>query len=358
VAALPLMGCIEGGHFAAMTAPVAPADLSASGLLEQAGWPPAEKVTEILGGRNNRVYRVETSRGPALLKRYFREPTDPRDRLAHEYGFLQACQQSGVDGVPRALAWDPTGGTALYEFVEGARPAGLGEVELREAGDFIAELNAKRRGPAFCALPAAAEACFSLSEHIRSVDLRMDRLESMEEASELDRAAKTWVQAELTPAWRRIRGGLQRASEMDQVLPAGKRIVSPSDFGIHNSLRNREGRLVFLDFEYAGWDDPAKLVCDFANQPDRPLSAEESGAFVRRLLSWMGEEEFWRSRFRALAPLHQIKWTCIVLNDFLPLGRSRRRFQENGEMEIVRKERQWGKAKLMLSRLKQGISPF
>jgi len=99
-------------------------------------------------------------------------------------------------------------------------------------------------------------------------------------------------------------------------------------------------------------------MLDFANQPDRPLSAEESGAFVRRLLSWMGEEEFWRSRFRALAPLHQIKWTCIVLNDFLPFGRSRRRFQENGEAEIVRKERQWGKAKLMLSRVKEGISPF
>lgn len=206
---------------------------------------PRGHVVELSGGRNNRVYRVETSKGPVLLKRYFREPTDPRDRLAHEYRFLQACQESGVNGVPRVLAWDPAAGVALYEFVEGARPAVLGEAELREAGDFIAELNAKRLEPPFRGLPAAAEACFSLSEHLRSVDLRMDRLKTMEEGSELDRTAKKWVQTELTPAWRRLRSGLQRASEVDEALPAGKRIVSPSDFGIHNSLRNREGQLVF-----------------------------------------------------------------------------------------------------------------
>lgn len=357
MAALPLMGRIEGRHFATMTAPVVPIELLASGLLEQAGWPPAEKVAEIPGGRNNRVYRVETVQGPVLLKRYFREPSDPRDRLTHEYRFLQACHESGIDGVPQALAWDPARGTALYEFVEGARPAFLGEVELREAGEFIAELNAKREAPGFCALPVAAEACFSLSEHIRSVDLRMDRLETMEEESELDRAAKTWVQAELAPAWRHIRAGLQRASEVDHVLPTGKRIISPSDFGIHNSLRKREGRLVFLDFEYSGWDDPSKLVCDFANQPDRPLSVEESGVFVRRLLSWMGEEEFWRSRFRALAPLHQIKWTCIVLNDFLPFGRNRRDFQDHAAQESARKKQQFEKAQEILARVTEEVVP-
>ncbi len=326
-------------------------------LLKDAGWPEAEEVTEFPGGRNNRVFRVKTSRGVVLLKRYFREPSDPRDRLAHEYGFLRACQESGVGGVPRAWAADPREGLALYEYIEGCRPTRLGKEELHEAGKFISDLNTRRSDHGFQNLPPAAEACFSIAEHLASVDKRIERLENMEEENDLDRLAKDWVRTRLLPAWRKIRGLL--VSDVQGVAPleSSRRVVSPSDFGIHNTLRASDGRLIFLDFEYAGWDDPAKLICDFANQPDRPLSLDESGVFVDRFLSWAGEEDFWKTRFRALAPLHQVKWACIVLNDFLPFGRNRRRFQDNQEQESARKERQLGKAREMLDRVQQGIVP-
>lgn len=340
-----------------MSAPTVSAEVGLDKLLRDAGWPEAEEVTEFPGGGNNRVFRVKTSRGLVLLKRYFREPSDPRDRLAHEYGFLRVCQESGVGGVPRAWAADSLEGLALYEFVEGHRPTSLGKEELREAGNFIADLNARRSVRGFQSLSAAAEACFSIQEHVASVERRMERLQGMEEETDLDRAAKDWVKSSLWPAWRRIRKNLEASPEAAGPLAMARRMVSPSDFGIHNTLRALDGRLVFLDFEYAGWDDPAKLVCDFANQPDRPLSPEESGEFVDRFLSWAGEEDFWKARFRALAPLHQMKWACIVLNDFLPFGRNRRRFQDNREPESTRKQRQWGKAEQMLSRIKEEVSP-
>lgn len=340
-----------------MSAPTLSVEVGVEKLLKQAGWPVAEEVAEIPGGRNNRVFLVKTSRGLVLLKRYFRESSDLRDRLAHEYRFLRACQESGVGRVPRAWAADSSEGLALYEYVEGHRQTILGKDELREAGNFIADLNARKSDLGFQGLPAAAEACFSIQEHVASVERRMQRLEGMEEETELDRTAKDWVRASLWPAWQRIRKTLRASPEAVSPLAMTRRMVSPSDFGIHNTLRALDGRLVFLDFEYAGWDDPAKLVCDFANQPDRPLSPEESSEFVDRFLSWAGEKDFWKSRFRALAPLHQMKWACIVLNDFLPFGRNRRRFQDNREPESARKERQWGKAKEMLFRIKEEVSP-
>ena len=65
---------------------------------------------------------------------------------------------------------------------------------------------------------------------------------------------------------------------LDRPLDPADRCVSPSDFGFHNALREPSGRLRFIDFEYAGWDDPAKLVCDFFCQPAVPAPA---GAFDR-----------------------------------------------------------------------------
>ena len=38
--------------------------------------------------------------------------------------------------------------------------------------------------------------------------------------------------------------------------------ISPSDFGFHNALRTNTGP-VFFDFEFSGWDDPAKTIIDF-----------------------------------------------------------------------------------------------
>src|SRR6266480_4587472 len=50
-------------------------------------------------------------------------------------------------------------------------------------------------------------------------------------------------------------------------LPQASRILSPSDFGFHNAIRRPDGTLAFVDFEYFGWDDPAKTIVDFLLHP-------------------------------------------------------------------------------------------
>ena len=315
------------------------------------------QIQEFPGGRNNRVFRVETRKGECLLKLYFRDPSDSRDRLGHEYGFLEACRGVGIDALPNPLAKDSENGAALYEFIKGNRVETVGSTEILQAGRFIEKINQQRGNKAFRALPHAAEACFSLKEHVASVDRRIDRLSQMESDSNLDREARLWVEKELIPSWKRIRDEIGRGKETERDLDQDMRILSPSDFGFHNSLRKEDGSLVFLDFEYAGWDDPAKLVCDLANQPDRPLSLAEAEPFSSSLVEWLGARDFWRSRFRTLAPLYQVKWACIVLNDFLPFGRNRRKFQETQEPEASRKHLQLNKAQGMLSRVKAKIMP-
>jgi len=99
----------------------------ASRLAAHAGRGRARVLTPLAGGNNNQVYRVETEAGETLvLKHYFSDPRDPRDRLAAEWGFLRHAWARGVRAVPEPLASDTAAHAGLYGFVPGRKAARSG----------------------------------------------------------------------------------------------------------------------------------------------------------------------------------------------------------------------------------------
>ena len=56
-------------------------------LLEKAGLHGPCNVTALPGGANNRVYRVDGAAATVLLKVYFHDAEDQRDRLGAEFAF-------------------------------------------------------------------------------------------------------------------------------------------------------------------------------------------------------------------------------------------------------------------------------
>ena len=156
------MAGIKGKNTPLILSSLSP-ELIAERLLKSAGWPGVMQIQEFPGGRNNRVFRVETRKGECLLKLYFRDPSDSRDRLGHEYGFLEACRGVGNDALPSPLAKDSENGAALYEFIKGNRVETVGSTEILLAARFIEKINQQRGNKAFRALPHAAEGLFLLS---------------------------------------------------------------------------------------------------------------------------------------------------------------------------------------------------
>ena len=106
------------------------------------------------------------------------------------------------------------------------------------------------------------------------------------------------------------------------------RCISPSDFGFHNVLLKNDGALCFIDFEYAGWDDPAKLIGDFFCQPAVPVPPVYFDEFAAMVVSYSVRPEALRERAYLLLPAFQIKWCCIMLNEFLPAAAQRRQFAD------------------------------
>lgn len=322
--------------------------------LSTAGVTGRVEIRLLPGGANNRVYRVDTDQGPLLGKVYFRHPGDLRDRLKTETAFLEYSRQLGLKCVPRLLASDPAGGAALMEFIPGRKlaPGAVTWARVAEAIAFFILLNQRPTAPAAGRLSEASEACFSLDAHLACVEKRLQRLRSLRGTTRADRDALRFIQSDLDPAWasvsRSIRSSARGAAW--RISPAD-RCVSPSDFGFHNALRRPDGRLCFIDFEYAGWDDPAKTVCDFFCQPAVPVDRRHLDRFVDGISRGFHRPERLERRVLTLLPAYALKWCCILLNEFLPVSGARRKFASKEGNAEDRKAGQLAKAKAALKRL-------
>lgn len=324
-------------------------------LLACAGYPDDGAAVEgCPGGGNNRVYLIRTRAARFIVKWYFRHRDDARDRLGAEFRFLQYAFEVGCRQVPRPLAALPREGLALYEFVEGRKLA-LHEIQpghVRQAASFLAALNDRGRPVSGADLPEASEARFSLDAHIALVNMRVDRLEAIDGAAPEDIAAKALV-AEIGGLLDRRADAIREAAlsfglDPTADLPESMRCVSPSDFGFHNALLRPSGELCFLDFEYAGRDDPAKMINDFFWQPAIPPPLQHYDSFLERCVAYAEDPQWLALRVRTLRPLFGLKWCCILLNEFLPAAAQRRRFAGLDLDLATRKQAQLAKVRRLI----------
>jgi len=322
-------------------------------LVTKAGLGRLREVAPLIGGANNRVFRVECERGTALLKAYFRSQADPRDRLGAEFAFSRFVWSCGVRSIPQPLACDPATNLGLFEFVAGERPARATDFLVSEAIQFISRLSAARRRSNAATLPLASESCFSVEQHLRLVASRTKALEMIVPESDINREALRFVREEMLPSWEAIAASAAveaRSSprSFSRTLDRASTCLSPSDFGFHNALVTMNGHVTFLDFEYAGWDDPAKLICDFFCQPTVPVPRTYLDQFAGGVSKHVPDPAALRIRCQLLMPVYSLKWICIRLNEFLPQSASRRGFSRDQDVE-ERKYRQLASARAALA---------
>lgn len=307
-----------------------------------------EEVFELLpldGGRNNRVAKIlfEDAK-PLVMKSYFHGPNDTRDRLGAEYTFLEMAWSKGVRSIPQPLASEPARHTGLYTFVTGQqlKPGEVQKIHVDAAIDFVISVN---QGKPSTELPVASEACFSIDAHLKTIASRVARLADLDaEAPHVEEAAAL-IDSRIIPLWQKVSGNIAAAKDEQSLrAPIAQRVASPSDFGFHNALVDADG-VVFLDFEYAGVDDPAKLVCDFFCQPEIPVNREFFDHFVDRIAQTIADPAGFESRSKSLLSAYRIKWLCIMLNEFASAGRQRRHFSGGKDDWALRCAEQLAKAK-------------
>jgi hypothetical protein len=304
------------------------------------------------GGRNSRIYRVRCDGREFALKQYPSATDDPRDRLGTEVGALTLMESIGIDVVPRVLAVDRVRNFALMGWIEGTPIDAVGDSDLDQAIAFLKVVRELRSTPGNQQQPAAAEACLSGQEIERQIGERLTRLAALPRS---EAALHAFLSESFTPVFRNLIGEAKagvraRGIEFSKDIPETSRNLVPSDFGFHNSVRRPDGSLAFLDFEYFGWDDPVKLTADVLLHPGWPLNPQQQLRFrqgAEKLYS-AADPDF-AARLASYLPLFGLRWTLILLNEFMPERWERRILAGATESWDEAKTRQLRRAKDMLA---------
>lgn len=317
-------------------------------------------IRELKGGRNSKVYKVESDENRCYAAKFYFEPAgQKRNRLQIEFSTLQFLWNKGLRCIPKPIASDTKRNCAVYQFIDGKKISSseLLANDIDAATDFLIRLKELSRDPESSALPAASAACFSTLDIVNILERRLKKLGSLPAESEEHQKLRAFLEEKFAPSFKAI---LQQCTEnMTKAdihfseLPMDERTLSPSDFGFHNALRKSDGQIVFLDFEYFGWDDPAKMISDFLLHPGMSLPEQLQARFLQNLLPTFNQGNFTK-RLKTIYPLFGLIWCLLILNEFIPDNLRRRTFADKDldNRDLLAKQLQ--KAEQLLHKINKG----
>lgn len=323
------------------------------------------------GGRNSRIYKLTSpTGGPYVAKLYHRKEGGQRDRLEAEFSGLQFLWKNGVRCVPQPIAADRDHGCAVYGYIEGheipTQDVTTGDIDY--AVEFLATLDSMKDKDGSRELSEAAEACFSVQAIVDNLQFRLDVLNGLTQGLNNQGATcddlRKFLASEFIPAFQQIKDWSaemhsRSGAPVDLDLPVSERTLSPSDFGFHNAVRCDDGQIFFVDFEYFGWDDPAKMVSDFLLHPAMELGEDLKLRFAAGMLDHREAGMRLRKRVEVVYPLFALKWCLIFLNEFTPSGLERRRFAAESELnEAEIQAIQLNKSRSLLCKIKAEYERF
>ena len=318
----------------------------------------------IRGGRNNQVFRVECAETAVVVKHYFTSAGDPRDRLSTEYGALRLLRANGITAVPTPLAIDRDARCVVYECMPGAPAASqaASDADVDQAVAFLADLRTLARRSRADVANAASEAYYSIDAVIEHVAARAARVRAVPADTAEGALLAAFMAGRFAPTMDALRGWTGEAAHRLAIrtgvdIPPAERTLSPSDFGLHNALRDDAGRLAFVDFEYFGWDDPAKLVSDFLLHPGMILTPAQRMRFLTGARAiFGGDDSAFAARLKALYPLYGLCWVLILLNEYLPERWARRAYSLGPVNRGDVLARQLSRARAMLERIESSYA--
>ena len=311
----------------------------------------------IEGGSNNILAKAGNRYVSFVVKVYFYDEQDRRDRLNVEYSILSFLWENGVRCIPEPIAVDWDKKIAIYRFIEGSKPDAT-TIKLEDVlclSSLLHDMWDLRSVKRALELPVASDACFSLSDYMTTVENRFNKLHESIKDDNCGKAALQFLKNDFYNFFVEEQEKLNKNNDYSVSIPQSMRTLSPSDVGFINAIKTPQNKCIFFDFEYAGWDDPAKMIADVIHHPGVPIPDNCRQPFVEDALTWLGDSGEIASRLGAVIPAVGLKWCLIILNEFESVSRKRRKFARTEGYEEDIRWQQLEKAKLKLDQVKQGI---
>jgi hypothetical protein len=252
-----------------------------------------------------------------------------QERIDREYRTFKILRELGNRNVPQSIGSSSLLGMAVYEWIAGSLISEVNAETVSKASKLLRFLQTDEVRSRFEHSAPASAAVFSREQLEQQI---ANRIKGFEQAPSVPQIVSQFIQKEIAPAFETIRVHSRRSWPnvgcSDELNQEG-RVLSPSDFGAHNWLQREDGGISFLDFEYFGWDDPAKLICDFLLHPAMVLTKDARSRWIHETEKLYGFKALQRAN--SMYGLIGITWSLIVLNKTKEDMRVRFNNQKNTE---------------------------
>jgi len=278
-------------------------------------------LTKLSGGINNSVFSCYSNSRKWVIKVYPNEDIDQQDRMKAEVDFLRYAAIVAPGYTPKLIEIDKKLRCIVMEHITG--DLYLSKVQrpcldhLKLCASFIEKLNSNINLSHEMIHLDAAESFSALSGHILCIRKRFSSMNTQHIPSQLkEKASKMHGLLE-----KRINEvDIKLASQIDSCIINDPirdcdKWVSPSDFGFHNAVFT-SNKIMFIDFEFAGWDDPSKTILDFWMQP----RIQVPNSWLTMILHSFTQQQikYFLKRLNAAVDIFELKWATIILSILNP----------------------------------------
>jgi len=310
----------------------------------------AREIEKISTGGNSAIFKL-TMDNEKVLKLKIYSIDANHDRLASEFYATKYLSEI-CNYVNTPINKDDGLAVGIFDWIEGNTINGINQNDINLCLKFLKELDDIKNEPQFTNLPLASGACLGGSDIECQIN---DRLKILLNSNNNSSDLNLFLKNKFIPHSREILNWSKQNWPSDigfnKKIPRSQQILSPSDFGFHNAIRRSDGSLAFLDFEYFGWDDPVKLICDFILHPGMNLTDEQIRAWINNSLELYGKHL--DQRLNICMPLYGLIWCLILLNEYNPQF-WQRRLMANTQIESMQEEKlshQLRKANSLLNKI-------
>ena len=278
-----------------------------------------KEILKINQGKNSSSFKISTVDKIFALKIYPKNTVNNRNRIKSELDFLLFLKENKFDKVPKPILWDKKNKWILLSWLDGSKILSPTKEQCELLIAFLKDIQIYKKSKLANNIKNASEACFTLDEHINHLKSRIKfLLDYLKDSSGVNKNNFAEIINFIEEFNNKIKIIEQKDLKSINTKMIVEKILSPSDIGFHNTLMD-QNIMKFIDFEYAGWDDPTKMISDLILQPDYNIPIEHI-----TVLNSLINEKFLPNDFKIRIPimlkLYRIKWIIIMLNPLLKSG--------------------------------------
>ncbi len=272
---------------------------------------------EINEGGNNRLFKLNSPSSKLLLKLY--KTPDDRHRLQREFEAFQFLRSKHINQVPEAYLVNLEDYFAIYSFVSGkiTKAADLDRAQITALMDFIITLHRLLPNHVDHSFLPSIGASNCLQDYVTSTKTRINKLKTHIATEGSTLLEKYGFPLDFEQSFDQLFTQITAsysAEYMSSQLTSDQLRLSPVDFGPHNTLFQSNGKPMFIDFEYFGWDDPYRLIGDFLNHDQSiDISDEDKKFALKYYIEQMKLDQPEQDRLIAVIKLMSLEWLGVYL---------------------------------------------